>query len=238
MKPVLFISDLHLASERPAIIELFLKFMDNQASKVDELYILGDLVEYWLGDDDTSRNLEAVFNKLKRASDNGLKIYLMHGNRDFLIGEKLAQRCGCTLINDPYIADLNGSPALLMHGDTLCTDDMRYQKFRTTLRSDEWKQDFLSKSLPEREIIADSLREKSTEETQEKNIGIMDVNPNAVEKALNENTIKLLIHGHTHRPDIHYMDNGMTRIVLGDWYKSGNVLEFKSADKFYLKEFH
>jgi len=238
MKPVLFISDLHLAPERPAIIELFLNFMDNQASKVDELYILGDLVEYWLGDDDTSRGLEAVFNKMKRASENGLKIYLMHGNRDFLMGKKLADRCGCTLINDPYIADLNGSSALLMHGDTLCTDDVRYQELRTMLRNPEWQQEFLSKPLSEREMMAKSLREKSAEETQKKDDSIMDVNSNAVKDAFNKNEINLLIHGHTHRPDIHYMDNGMTRVVLGDWYKSGSVLEFRSADKFYLKEFH
>jgi UDP-2,3-diacylglucosamine hydrolase len=238
MKPVLFISDLHLAPERPAIIELFLKFMDDRASKVDELYILGDLVEYWLGDDDHAKGLEAVFNKIKHATDNGLKVYLMHGNRDFLMGEKLAKRCGLTLISDPYIADLNGSPALLMHGDTLCTDDVRYQELRLMLRNPEWQKDFLSKPLSEREMMAKALREKSSEETQAKDADIMDVNADAVKDTLNTHKINLLIHGHTHRPDIHHMDNGMTRVVLGDWYKSGSVLEFKENDKFYLKEFH
>ena len=128
MKPILFISDLHLSPERPDIIELFIHFMDTQASKVDELYILGDLVEYWLGDDDKAMGLEAVFTKMKQAADNGLNIYLMHGNRDFLMGEALAARSGCTLINDPYIANLNATPALLMHGDTLCTYDVSYQQ--------------------------------------------------------------------------------------------------------------
>ena len=238
MKPILFISDLHLAPERPAIIELFLNFMDNQASKVDELYILGDLVEYWLGDDDHSKGLEIVFNKMKQLSENGLKIYLMHGNRDFLMGEKLADRCGCTLISEPYIANLNGSPALLMHGDTLCTDDASYQELRSMLRNPEWQQDFLSRPLAEREAMAKALREKSAEETQKKDAEIMDVNSQAVNDAFKKNEIKLMIHGHTHRPNIHYMKNGMTRVVLGDWYKSGNVLEFNDSEKFQLKEFH
>ena len=238
MKPILFISDLHLAPERPAIIELFLNFMDNQASKVDELYILGDLVEYWLGDDDHSKGLEIVFNKMKQLSENGLKIYLMHGNRDFLMGEKLADRCGCTLISEPYSANLNGSPALLMHGDTLCTDDASYQELRSMLRNPEWQQDFLSRPLAEREAMAKALREKSAEETQKKDAEIMDVNSQAVNDAFKKNEIKLMIHGHTHRPNIHYMKNGMTRVVLGDWYKSGNVLEFNDSEKFQLKEFH
>ena len=238
MKPVLFISDLHLAPERPDIIELFLNFMDNQASKADELYILGDLVEYWLGDDDNAEGLEAVFNKMKQASDNGLKIYLMHGNRDFLMGEKLALRSGCTLINDPHIADLNGTPALLMHGDTLCTDDVRYQELRLMLRNPAWQKEFLSLPLAERDLMAKDLREKSAKETQSKDADIMDVNSDTVKQAFKDHQIELMIHGHTHRPAIHHMDTGMTRIVLGDWYKSGSVLEFTDSEKFQLKEFH
>jgi len=238
MKPILFISDLHLAPERPAIIELFLNFMDNQASKVDELYILGDLVEYWLGDDDKAKGLEAVFNKMKQAAENGLKIYLMHGNRDFLMGEDLAKRCGCILIDDPCIANLNGSPALLMHGDMLCTDDVRYQELRHMLRDPAWQQEFLSKPLVEREAMAKALREKSAEETQTKDAAIMDVNADAVNKVFESTQIELLIHGHTHRPAIHHLDTGMTRVVLGDWYKNGSVLEFYNAEKFQLKEFH
>jgi UDP-2,3-diacylglucosamine hydrolase len=238
MKPVLFISDLHLAPERPAIIELFLSFMDKQASKVNELYILGDLVEYWLGDDDEAKGLNAIFNKLKQATDNGLNIYLMRGNRDFLMGETLAKRCGCILINDPYLAKLNNTPALLMHGDTLCTNDVRYQEMRLLLRNPAWQQDFLSRSLAERETMAQALRKKSAVETQQKDAKIMDVNTETVKQTLAEHNIKLMIHGHTHRPAIHHMDTGTTRIVLGDWYKNGSVLEFTNADKFQLKEFH
>ena len=238
MKPILFISDLHLAPERPAIIKIFLDFMDKQASKVDELYILGDLVEYWLGDDDLAKGLNLVFDKMKQASDNGLKIYLMHGNRDFLIGQKLADRCGCTLLNDPYIADLNGTSALLMHGDTLCTDDVRYQELRLMLRNLEWQKDFLSKPIAERETMAKALREKSAQETQQKDAQIMDVNTSAVIDAFKDHKIDLMIHGHTHRPAIHHMNTGMTRVVLGDWYKSGSVLEFTDNNELQLKEFH
>ena len=238
MKPVLFISDLHLAPERPAIIELFIKFLDQQASKVNELYILGDLVEYWLGDDDTAVGLDAVFNKMKQLADAGLTIYLMHGNRDFLMGEQLAERAGCQLIHEPYIADLNGKPALLMHGDTLCTDDVRYQELRLMLRNPAWQQDFLNKALAEREMMAKALREKSTEETQAKDADIMDVNASSVSDAFKNHDINLLIHGHTHRPAIHKLKNNQTRIVLGDWYKTGSVLEFTDFEHFQLKEFN
>ena len=241
MPDILFISDLHLAPERPDIIQLFLNFMDEQASSAKELYILGDLVEYWLGDDDKAEALEPVFNKMKQAADNGLKIYLMHGNRDFLMGQQLAERCGCILINDPYIADLNGTPAILMHGDTLCTDDIRYQELRNMLRNPAWQQDFLSRSLAERITMAKALREKSSEETKSKDENIMDVNINAVNDAYNKHNIPLIIHGHTHRPNIHLTklnNKKHTRIVLGDWYKKGSVLEFNSPDDYQLKEFN
>jgi len=241
MPDILFISDLHLAPERPDIIQLFLKFMDDQAASAKELYILGDLVEYWLGDDDKAEALEPVFNKMKQAADSGLKIFLMHGNRDFLMGPQLAERCGCTLINDPYIANLNGTPAILMHGDTLCTDDVDYQKLRNMLRNPAWQQDLLSKSLAERMIIAKTLREKSAEETQNKDECIMDVNADTVDHVFNEHNMTLMIHGHTHRPDIHHTkfnNKELTRIVLGDWYKKGSVLKFNNADDYQLKEFN
>jgi UDP-2,3-diacylglucosamine hydrolase len=238
---ILFISDLHLAPERPDIIQLFLKFMDERASSANTLYILGDLVEYWLGDDDKAEALEGVFSKLKEASDNGLKIYLMHGNRDFLIGEELAARCGFSIIDEPYIADLNGTPAILMHGDTLCTDDLRYQELRKLLRSPAWQKDLLSKTLDERVAIAKALRQQSAEETQNKDAAIMDVNADEVSHAFSEHNMTLMIHGHTHRPKIHqYTTNNeqLTRIVLGDWYKNGSVLEFNNNDDYQLKEFN
>ncbi|MDH5473821.1 MAG: UDP-2,3-diacylglucosamine diphosphatase, partial [Gammaproteobacteria bacterium] len=150
MKPILFISDLHLSADRPDIIALFLKFLDEKQDTTSSLYILGDFVEYWLGDDDTANELETVFNRLKSFSDQGPNVYLMHGNRDFLIGQDFTRRCGCTLINDPFILNSDNNPILLMHGDALCTDDTRYQMFRTMVRDPLWKKDFLSKPLAER----------------------------------------------------------------------------------------
>ncbi|MCW9012841.1 MAG: UDP-2,3-diacylglucosamine diphosphatase [Gammaproteobacteria bacterium] len=241
MSKILFISDLHLAPERPDIIQLFIKFLDEQASAASALYILGDLVEYWLGDDDQAAGLDDAFGKLKETSDKGINIYLMHGNRDFLMGERLANKCGCTLIHEPYIADLNKTPALLLHGDTLCTDDTGYQQLRQMLRNPAWQKDFLAKPLTEREQMAQALREQSKQETQSKSAEIMDVNADAVAAAFKDHGISLIIHGHTHRPDIHYykIDNRqLTRIVLGDWYKSGNVLEFEDINNYRLREFN
>jgi len=236
----LFISDLHLAPERPDIIQLFVEFMNIQAAKAESLYILGDLVEYWLGDDDDATGLNDAFNAMKQQSENGLKIYLMHGNRDFLMGEELALRTGCTLIHEPYIATFDNTPVLLMHGDTLCTDDLRYQELRKTLRNPAWISDFLNKPLSEREQLALALRKQSKEETQTKSAEIMDVNPSAVEQAFLENKVSLLIHGHTHRPAIHNSEinnKPVKRIVLGDWYSQGSVLEFNTPDDYQLNHF-
>jgi len=240
MSEILFISDLHLAPERPDIIQLYLKFLHDQASAAKRLYILGDFVEYWLGDDDQALELEPVFSKMKQLADAGLKIYLMHGNRDFLMGEALAERCGCTLIDDPVLENLNQHSALLMHGDTLCTDDVRYQELRVMLRSPQWQQDFLAKPLAERELVAKALREQSKEETQAKQAEIMDVNADAVTQAFIEHGVSLMIHGHTHRPAIHQLEvNGqqVVRIVLGDWYEKGSYLEFDADGQYQLKEY-
>ncbi|VAW66886.1 UDP-2,3-diacylglucosamine diphosphatase [hydrothermal vent metagenome] len=236
----LFISDLHLSPERPDIIRLFIDFLNTQASQARSLYILGDLLEYWLGDDDQASGLNDVFTCMKQKADSGLKIYLMHGNRDFLMGEQLASRTGCTLINEPYIVKFNNTSVLLMHGDILCTDDVRYQELRLMLRNPAWQQDFLSKPLAEREQMARALRQQSKEETQSKAENIMDVNADAVTQAFNENNVSIMIHGHTHRPAIHTLtvnDRAAKRIVLGDWYKQGSVLEFSSPENFELKSF-
>lgn len=240
MSRILFISDLHLAPERPDIIGLFERFMDEQAATASALYILGDLVEYWLGDDDEARGLAGAFSKLKQASDRGLKIYLMHGNRDFLMGQKLAKRIGCQLIDDPYIASLHGQRTVLMHGDTLCTDDVDYLKLRMLLRNPAWQQDFLSKPLAERIMMAKALREKSEQETRNKSADIMDVNSAAVEQAFIRHDVQLMIHGHTHRPHIHsLMVSGKpaVRIVLGDWYTRGSYLAFDAKNDFQLVTF-
>lgn len=236
----LFISDLHLAPERPDIIELFIQFMNKQAAQAESLYILGDLVEYWLGDDDDAAGLNDAFNAMQQQSKNGLKIYLMHGNRDFLMGEKFAQRTGCTLINEPYIATFDKTPVLLLHGDILCTDDLRYQELRKMLRDPAWIADFLSKPLAERKQLAIALRKQSKEETQIKSSDIMDVNSTAVEQAFLDNEVQLLIHGHTHRPAIHNSEinnKPVKRIVLGDWYSQGSVLEFNNTDDYQLNNF-
>jgi len=240
MTDILFISDLHLAPERPGIIQLYLKFLDDKAAHASQLYILGDFVEYWLGDDDEARGLEPVFKKMKQLADNGLEIFLMHGNRDFLMGERLAQRCGCRLIDDPCEIDVKGTRLLLMHGDTLCTDDVDYQKLRVMLRNPAWQSDFLGKPLVERIMMAKALREKSEQEVQNKAADIMDVNADAVSRAFRDHGVSLMIHGHTHRPDIHQLtldDIPVTRIVLGDWYKKGSYLEFNDLDDFELKQF-
>jgi UDP-2,3-diacylglucosamine hydrolase len=228
LSDTVFISDLHLAPERPQIIELFLRFADDIAAKADSLFILGDFVEYWLGDDDPAPALKPVFDKLTELSEkHHVSIFLMHGNRDFLIGEDLARRCHLQLINEPYALTIDGKKALLMHGDTLCTDDIEYQKFRQMVRSPQWKQEILSKTLEERIQIARQLREQSQKSTTEKEDAIMDVNQQETDKTFSDNDIELLIHGHTHRPAIHHRTiNGIntTRIVLGDWYETGSYL--------------
>ena len=235
----LFISDLHLAPERPDIIQLFVQFMNNQAAQAESLYILGDLVEYWLGDDDEAEGLSEAFSAMKEQSDNGLNIYLMHGNRDFLMGEDLAQRAGCKLIHEPYVASLNNSSALLLHGDILCTDDLRYMELRKVLRNPAWQDNFLSKPLIERKQMALALRQQSKEDTQSKSSDIMDVNEQAVIDAFIDNDVLLMIHGHTHRPAIHDINinnKPAKRIVLGDWYSQGSVLEIDDSNNFHLSQ--
>lgn len=233
----LFISDLHLAPERPEIIRLFLGFLDDTARHTRELYILGDFVEYWLGDDDPAPGLQPVFEQLRQLADSGVNIFMMHGNRDFLIGDALADRCGFTLIDDPWCIDANGDKVMLMHGDTLCTDDLEYQKLRVMLRDPAWQQDFLGKPLDERVAMAKALRERSRQETASKAEDIMDVNAEAVAGAFRDAGTRLIIHGHTHRPAIHRLKvdgEAATRVVLGDWYRHGSYLAFDGADDFKL----
>jgi len=241
MKDIVFISDLHLAPERPEIIHLFERFADEIASKADELYILGDFLEYWLGDDDPATALKPVFNKLLELADkHATKLFFMHGNRDFLVGTALAERCHFSIINEPHKINLNGLDALLMHGDTLCTDDIDYQKFRQMVRNPQWQQQVLSKTLDERIQLAKDLREKSQQSTAEKEEYIMDVNQDETDKTFTENKIKLIIHGHTHRPNIHQkLVDGIatTRIVLGDWYKTGSYLRINDGSEYKLQTF-
>lgn len=243
MQDLVFISDLHLAPERPQIIKLFLRFADEVAAQADTLYILGDFLEYWLGDDDPSPALMPVLEKLIELSEkHKTKIFFMHGNRDFLVGNKLAEHCHFKLIeSDTFKIKIQGEDALLMHGDTLCTDDIEYQKFRQLVRSEQWQQEILSKSIEQRIEIAKNLREQSKKSTAEKEEIIMDVNAQETEKAFIDNDVKIIIHGHTHRPAIHQQNinnQDTVRIVLGDWFKTGSYLRIDdNFSEFKLRTF-
>ncbi|MCW8851974.1 MAG: UDP-2,3-diacylglucosamine diphosphatase [Gammaproteobacteria bacterium] len=241
MKDIVCISDLHLMPERPQTMELFIRFVDDIASKADTLYILGDFLEVWWGDDDPATGYADVFNSLTElTSKHKTKVYLMHGNRDFMIGQSLADRCHFEIIQDPHKIIINGKDALLMHGDTLCTDDVEYQKFRQMVRNPLWQQQALSKTLEERFQLAKSIRESSKQSTTEKDEYIMDVNQQETDKAFIDNHVDLIIHGHTHRPAIHHKKvNGRntTRVVLGDWFEKGSYLRVNDSSELKLQSF-
>lgn len=224
----LFISDLHLSEQRPNIIKLFLEFLSTRASKSKALYILGDLFEYWIGDEVGSLpQTQPVIRALKQLTDSGVPVYVMHGNRDFLLGKDFEKMTGCQLIVDPSIVNLYGTDVLLMHGDTLCTDDTDYIKFRSMIRDPDWQADFLSKTIDERIAIANEYREMSKNAMGEKTSEIMDANQDAIAAEMNKHNVQILIHGHTHRPGKHEFKlagNPVTRIVLGDWYEQGSIL--------------
>ncbi len=223
----LFISDLHLSGERPYITQLFIDFLQNRASQADALYILGDLFEVWPGDDMIQPDYTDSIEAMKQLSDSGVPLYVMQGNRDFLMAEGFSQVSGARLIEDPTIIDLYGTPTLLMHGDTLCTDDIDYQKFRNMVRDQKWKDMFFALPKDERLAMTTKYRTISKDETAKKSMQIMDVNQQTVEATMHNHQIQQLIHGHTHRPNIHHFRSNqldMTRIVLGDWFDHGSVL--------------
>jgi len=227
MPDTLFISDLHLDPERPAITDLFLDFLARRAIRSEALYILGDLFEAWIGDDDSSPMNEAVCHGLKACAEAGTPVFVMQGNRDFLLGAAFARQCACTLLDDPVRIDLYGTPTLLMHGDMLCTDDTEYMAFRKMVRNPGWQQALLARSLQERRLMAQEMRASSREQTSGKAESIMDVNSEAVDRVMTEHHVQRLIHGHTHRPAIHELSvagHPVQRIVLGDWYEQGSVL--------------
>ena len=213
-----FISDLHLDHKREDIKKAFFKFLESEAYEFKNLYILGDLFEVWIGDDFEDDFSNQVISKLKQFSQSNKNIYIMHGNRDFLLGEKFAEKCGAKLIPDPLILDDKGKKIMLSHGDIFCTDDMEYQDFKEKVRNEKWKIEFLSKNLRDREEIAKNLRKESSVKNAKKQDYLMDVNKSEVEKIAQENEIEILIHGHVHRPKIHNEVFGQ-RIVLGDWDK-------------------
>jgi UDP-2,3-diacylglucosamine hydrolase len=232
MPGTLFISDLHLDPERPAITELFLDLLNTRACNTDAIYILGDLFEAWIGDDDHSPMNQAVCKGLGDCASTGTPVFVMHGNRDFLLGEEFAKACSCTLLDDPALIDLYGTPTLLMHGDMLCTDDTEYMSFRRMVRDPQWQAELLSKSLQERRMIASDMRNQSRQQTGGKPESIMDVNDDAVRDVMSTYNVQRLIHGHTHRPAVHDLllaDMPAQRIVLGDWYEQGSLLECTSS---------
>jgi len=224
----LFISDLHLCASRPAITAAFVDFLQHTASKVKALYILGDLFEYWAGDDDIDDAFhQQIISGFKKLSDAGVKVFLMHGNRDFLIADGFCRMAGITLLEDPTLIDLHGKKALLSHGDDLCVDDVAYQQFRTQVRDKKWQYEFLSQPLQVRKKQIEAIRARSEQEKTQKSLEIMDVNAEAVNALLRAYQPDLLIHGHTHRPDRHTIElDGklITRWVLGDWYEQGSYL--------------
>tara|TARA_B110000858_G_scaffold10431_1_gene10808 strand:- start:88 stop:810 length:723 start_codon:yes stop_codon:yes gene_type:complete len=228
----IFISDLHLDKDRPKVIRYFIDFLNNLESDIESLYILGDFVEYWVGDDDPGDGLEEVFSSIKKKS-NSIPIYFMHGNRDFMISEKFCNHHGMKFLKDPTKIKLHGKKILLMHGDTLCIDDIEYQKFRTMVRSPLWQNEMLKKSLEERINLAKMLRAKSLSETGTKDEVIMDVNNDEVISQLKKHNVDMIIHGHTHRPNIHKIiseNKEFKRIVLGDWYDKSFILRISDDE--------
>jgi UDP-2,3-diacylglucosamine hydrolase len=226
---ILFISDLHLSAERPDITQAFHHLLEYIAPQSEALYILGDLFEVWLGDDLILPEYHDSISALRKLSDKNIPVYIMRGNRDFLFGSQFESLSGATLIDDPAIINLYGTKTLLMHGDTLCTDDVKYQEFRTMVRNPDFQKDFLSKTPEQRIAIAKQLRDTSKSETNSKSEEIMDVNIDAIINAFTQYAVQNLIHGHTHRPATHdHQANNLAakRIVLNDWYESGYVLVY------------
>ena len=230
----LFISDLHLCSSRPGITRQFTDFLQTTASRAEALYILGDLFEYWAGDDDLKDVRHAdILTALRNLSNAGTRVCFMHGNRDFLLGEAFAQATGITLLTDPTLVTLYGRQVLLSHGDMLCTDDVEYQTFRAQVREAAWQQQFLAQPLAARKAQIEALRQRSEQEKSHKAESIMDVNAEAVQAWLRQYDYpQLLIHGHTHRPGRHVIEidgHHCERWVLGDWYEQGSCLRCDDA---------
>jgi UDP-2,3-diacylglucosamine hydrolase len=225
----LFISDLHLEEDRPDIADQFLRFLETEALNADALYILGDLFESWIGDDDPNPHYQWVKQALRKLTRKGVPVYFMHGNRDFMIGEAFAEETGVEILPDPCVVDLYGDRVLLSHGDAYCTDDHEYQAVRKMSRDPEWQAMMLQKSLEERLAFAAQARAASKARGGTMNEDITDVNDDAIRGAMNEAGVSLMLHGHTHRPDVHEFElqgQPASRIVLGDWYEQGSVVRW------------
>jgi UDP-2,3-diacylglucosamine hydrolase len=222
----LFISDLHIDENRPEITAQFVDFLRTEARTADALYILGDLFESWVGDDAPDGGQRAATDAIRQLTAEGVPCFVMHGNRDFLLGAQFCAASGARLLPDPLIVTLYGEPVLVMHGDALCTDDRAYQRLRATVRDEDWQRRFLALSVGERRALAGAARTGSQAHTATVDYTITDVNAESVALALRTAT---LLHGHTHRPGIHPLSvdgRACTRIVLGDWYTQGSVLRW------------
>ena len=225
----LFISDLHLEANSPEIGKQFLAFLEGEARDADTLYILGDLFEFWVGDDDPNEHYAAMKSAMRALVDSGVPVFFMHGNRDFMIGADFAHETGVQILPDPHPVELYGTSVLLSHGDAMCTDDVEYQQIRAMTRNPEWQAMMLTKSLAERLAFAAHARTESQSKNESSNGEIVDVNQDEVVKMIAEHGVEVLLHGHTHRPAVHDVDLGdrrAKRIVLGDWYEQGSVLRW------------
>jgi len=234
----LFVSDVHLDAGTPDAVEQFLSFLQTHAAAAEAIYILGDLFEVWVGDDEVDAAKERVRLGLRALTAAGVGCFLLHGNRDFLLGEAFCRRTGTRLLTDPIIADVYGERVLLTHGDALCTDDHSYQELRSIVRRPEWQRRFLSLPIGEREALATQARAGSQEHISRTIPNIMDVNPAAVASAFRAAGVRRIIHGHTHRPAVHDMivdGEPAQRIVLGAWYEQGSYLACDSG-RYELRE--
>lgn len=224
-QPVLFVADLHLDPTREYITHTFSHFLEHESPQAEAIYILGDLFEVWIGDDAVADD-DTVIQMLRRASAN-TAVYIMHGNRDFLLGERFCTLTGTELLPEPSIVDIHGERTVIMHGDSLCTADQEYQQFRAMVRDPRWQHEFLALPIEQRLEQANQARARSKSRNSELSEAIMDVSPQAVDAVLDEHQASWIIHGHTHRPKIHYFTQGgrqAGRFVLGDWYEQGSVL--------------
>ena len=225
----LFISDLHLEANRPEIADQFLRFLETEALHAERLYILGDLFESWVGDDDPNEHYGWIKQALRKLTRRDVPVFFMHGNRDFMIGKAFAEETGVTVIEDPSIIEIYGNSVLLSHGDAYCTDDVEYQGMREMSRDPEWQAMMLGKSLEERLLFAAQARATSKASSSSINEDITDVNTDAIDEALRAAGVYIMVHGHTHRPAVHdFVVDGQParRIVLGDWYDQGSVIRW------------
>jgi UDP-2,3-diacylglucosamine hydrolase len=228
----LFVSDVHLDATAPEAVEQFLAFLRTHAAGAEALYILGDLFETWVGDDDPDPAKARVRAGIRELTTSGVGCFILHGNRDFLIGRDFCRATGSKLLADPVVADMEGERVLLTHGDALCTDDHPYQELRSIVRTPDWQRRFLALPLADRELLANRARAGSREHTSRTIPNIMDVNPDAVSTAYRATRVRRMIHGHTHRPGVHDTSiegEPAQRIVLGAWYEQGSYLAYENG---------